>query len=52
MVRTIGTAARERIERLLGSRVHLELRVRASPGWPDDQKQLRELGYSRPEEPR
>ena len=49
MVKTIGTAARERIERILGTRVHLELRVRVSPGWLDDEKQLRELGYSRPE---
>jgi GTP-binding protein Era len=49
MVKTIGIAARERIEHLLGASVHLELRVRASPGWPDDQKQLRELGFARTE---
>lgn len=52
MVKAIGTAARKRIEHMLGSSVHLELRVRALPGWVDDDKRLLELGYSRPEEPR
>jgi GTP-binding protein Era len=49
MVKAIGTAARANIERLLGRRVHLELRVRATPGWMDDEARLRELGFVRPE---
>ena len=47
MVKAIGTAARANIERLLGRRVHLELRIRATPGWMDDEARLRELGFVR-----
>jgi GTP-binding protein Era len=46
MVKAIGTAARANVERLLGRHVHLELRVRATPGWMDDETRLRELGYA------
>jgi GTP-binding protein Era len=49
MVKAIGTAARANIERLLDRRVHLELHVRATPGWMDDEARLRELGFVRPE---
>jgi GTP-binding protein Era len=45
MLESIGTAARERAERLLGRRVHLDVRVRATPGWFDDAGRLAELGY-------
>jgi GTP-binding protein Era len=45
MIKAIGTAARARVERLLGHRVHLELRVRVTPGWYEDEAALRELGY-------
>jgi GTPase len=47
MLKSIGTAARARIERVLGRRVHLELRVRATPDWMNDEARLRELGYGR-----
>jgi GTP-binding protein Era len=47
MLKSIGIAARARIERMLGTRVYLELRVRTAPGWMDDEEQLRELGYGR-----
>ena len=43
MLKSIGTAARARIERMLSRPVHLQLRVRATPGWMDDQARLREL---------
>lgn len=35
MIRDIGTAARTRIEALLGARLYLDLRVKARPGWRD-----------------
>jgi GTPase len=46
-VKAIGTDARARIERMLGERVHLELRVRTAPDWMNDDARLRELGYGR-----
>jgi GTPase len=46
-VKSIGTAARARVEHMLGMRVHLELSVRATPDWMNDEARLRELGYGR-----
>ena len=43
MIREIGTAARLRIETLLGVRVYLDLRVKARPGWREDRGFLAEL---------
>ena len=48
-IRAIGIGARQRIEALLGCRVHLELFVRVSPRWKDLPRQLAELGYPAPE---
>lgn len=45
MLTAIGTVARERVERLLGQRVHLDIRVKATPGWFDDAARLVDLGY-------
>lgn len=45
MIREIGTRARQRLEQLLGSRVHLELFVRVTPRWKHADRQLAELGY-------
>jgi GTPase len=45
-IREIGKSARERIEKLLGRRVYLELFVRVSPAWRDAPRQLGELGYA------
>lgn len=45
MLGAIGKAARERAERLLGTKVHLTTFVRATPGWFDDPKRLMDLGY-------
>lgn len=46
MLKQIGTAAREEIERMLGSRIHLQLWVKAKPGWRDRPGSLQELGYN------
>jgi GTP-binding protein Era len=44
-LKVIGTAARMRIEELLGKKVHLALWVRVTPGWTDSDRTLAELGY-------
>jgi GTP-binding protein Era len=43
-IKSIGTRARREIEALLGRRVHLELFVRVTSGWTDEQRLLDELG--------
>lgn len=45
MLKKIGSQARTEIERLLGTRVFLELFVKVSSGWREDRQMLRELGY-------
>jgi len=45
MMKTIGTAARARVEKMLGKKVHLRLWVRATPDWMNDPAKLRELGF-------
>jgi len=45
-IKAIGTAARQRIEALVGRKVFLELFVRVSPRWKDAPRQLAELGYA------
>jgi GTPase len=44
MVRAVGTAARNEIERMLGRRVHLDLNVRVRKGWRRDEGLLDRLG--------
>ena len=43
MIKAIGTAARERIEKLLGVALFLDLRVKARPGWRNKEHVLAEL---------
>jgi GTP-binding protein Era len=43
MIKDVGTAARKRIEKLLGAKVYLDLRVKARPGWREDPRVLKEL---------
>ena len=43
----MGTAARTRIEALIGRKVHLALWVRVTPGWTESDQSLAELGYGR-----
>jgi len=49
MLKSIGTAARARVEQMLGRQVHLEIRVRATPDWMNDPAKLRDMGYGGPE---
>jgi GTP-binding protein Era len=44
-IKQIGTEARPGLERLLGSRVHLDLHVTVLGEWQDDPKKLNRLGY-------
>ena len=44
MIKAIGTAARQEIERELGTRVHLELKVRVRRHWRADERVLDRLG--------
>jgi GTP-binding protein Era len=46
MLKSIGTAARIDIERLLNTKVFLELWVKVKKDWRDDKRTLEELGYS------
>ncbi|MGC4092097.1 MAG: GTPase Era [Polyangiaceae bacterium] len=46
-IREIGSAARARIEELLGCQIYLELFVRVTPQWKDAPRQLAELGYTK-----
>ena len=50
MLKRIGTAARQQLERLLGRKVHLELWVKVAESWREDERLLRELGYGGSEE--
>ena len=44
-LRTVGTAARTQIEKLLGTKVYLDLRVKIAKNWQRDPKQLGRLGF-------
>lgn len=44
-IKAIGSMARKDLERLMGSRVFLELNVRVEKNWTKDPKRLRKLGY-------
>lgn len=44
-LKDVGTRARQQIEALLGTPVHLDLHVRVAPDWQRDPKQLRKLGF-------
>ncbi len=44
-VKRIGIRAREALEALLASRVHLELWVKVEPDWPKRKRRLEALGY-------
>jgi len=47
MLKKIGTAARIQIERMLGTKVFLELYVKAHPGWRDSRHFIEELDWRR-----
>ena len=43
-IKQIGSEARRDVERLLGANIHLDLRVKVSPGWRSDRGFLERLG--------
>ncbi len=45
MLKRIGTLAREELEVVLGTKVHLELRVKVQKEWQRDARALTRLGY-------
>jgi GTP-binding protein Era len=44
MIKRIGSAAREELERFFGSRVYLDLRVQVKADWREDDRVLHEMG--------
>ncbi|HEX5401787.1 MAG TPA: GTPase Era [Pseudonocardiaceae bacterium] len=44
-LKQVGTAARQQIEALLGTKVYLDLHVKVAKDWQRDPKQLRRLGF-------
>ncbi|GHH59954.1 GTPase Era [Lentzea cavernae] len=44
-LKQVGMEARKQIERLLGSRVYLDLHIKIAKDWQRDPKQLRRLGF-------
>ena len=44
-LKDVGTRARRSVEALLGTRVHLDLRVKVAKDWQRDPKQLQRLGF-------
>ena len=44
-LREVGTAARMQIEKLLGTKVYLDLHVKVAKDWQRDPKQLGGLGF-------
>jgi GTP-binding protein Era len=44
-MKEIGTAARHELESFLGLKVFLELHVKVSKGWRDDESTLTNLGF-------
>jgi GTPase len=47
MLKKIGTSARLQIERMMGTKVFLELYVKVSPGWRDSRAFVEELDWRR-----
>jgi GTP-binding protein Era len=44
-LKEVGTNARQQIEKMLGTKVHLELFVKVAKDWQRDPRQLRKLGF-------
>ncbi len=44
-LKEVGSTARRQIERLLGTKVYLDLRVKVAKNWQQDPKQLGRLGF-------
>ncbi len=44
IIKQIGTEARRDVQRLLGTRIYLDLKVKVTPGWRNDTRFLEKLG--------
>jgi GTP-binding protein Era len=44
-LKTIGSEARKDLEKILESKVFLEIWVKVKSGWADDERALQSLGY-------
>jgi len=44
MIKAIGTAAREELERFFCAKLHLDLHVRVKTEWRDDERVLDDMG--------
>ena len=44
-IKRIATESRQDLERMLGTKVYLELFVKVRGGWADDEASLRAFGY-------
>jgi GTP-binding protein Era len=44
MLKAIGTDARKALERLLGTHVYLDLRVKVEPRWTESERGLKRVG--------
>ena len=44
-IKKLGTNARKRLEKWLGKRVFLEMRVKVKDGWRDDEEMMKRFGY-------
>ena len=49
MLKTIGSSAREQMQKLIMGKVYLELFVKVQPRWRQSRLHLGELGYQREE---
>ena len=47
MIKQIGTAARQELERYLGARVYLDLHVKVKSEWRNDERALDDIGLNR-----
>ena len=45
MLKKIGSTARQEIEKLVGRKVFLDLRVKVRKNWRDDEETLKSLGF-------
>ena len=45
MIKQIGTAARQEIEKFLEQKIFLELFVKVRPNWRENELYLKEYGY-------
>jgi GTP-binding protein Era len=50
MIKRIGTAAREELERFFSTKVFLDLHVRVKADWREDDRTLHDLGVGRRED--